>query len=104
SSIASPLSRLTFSIVQSLLEEFSRVEDSTYFSPVLTLPGGLDGFVVYYDASRIGLGCVLMQHDLNLRKRRWLDLLKDNDMSILYHSSKANVVADALSWLSMNSV
>jgi len=31
-------------------------------------------------------------------------LLKDNDMSILYHSSKANVVADALSWLSMNSV
>jgi len=29
---------------------------------VLTLPEGIDGFVVYCDASRIGLGCVLMQH------------------------------------------
>ncbi|XP_070002709.1 uncharacterized protein [Nicotiana sylvestris] len=31
--------------------------------PVLTLLEGADGFVVYYDASRIGLGYVLMQHD-----------------------------------------
>ncbi|KAF3648857.1 hypothetical protein FXO37_19239 [Capsicum annuum] len=29
--------------------------------PVLTLPDGSGGFVVYYDASRVGLGCVLMQ-------------------------------------------
>ncbi|WMV30062.1 hypothetical protein MTR67_023447 [Solanum verrucosum] len=28
---------------------------------VLTLPDGTDGFVVYCDASRVGLGCVLMQ-------------------------------------------
>ena len=28
-----------------------------------TLPEGTKGFVVYYDASRVGLGCVLMQHD-----------------------------------------
>ena len=31
-------------------------------------------------------------------------MLKDYDMSVLYHPSKANVVADALSRLSMNSV
>ncbi|XP_070045733.1 uncharacterized protein [Nicotiana tomentosiformis] len=35
--------------------------------------------------------------DLNLRQRRWLEILKDYDITILYHSSKAYVVADALS-------
>ncbi|WMV14528.1 hypothetical protein MTR67_007913 [Solanum verrucosum] len=34
---------------------------------------------------------------LNLRQSKWLELLKDYDMSILYHPGKANVVADALS-------
>ena len=34
---------------------------------------------------------------------RWLDLLKDYDMSILYHLRKDNVVADTLSKLSMSS-
>jgi hypothetical protein len=29
--------------------------------PVLTLPDASKDFVVYYDASRQGLGCVLMQ-------------------------------------------
>ncbi|KAH0709554.1 hypothetical protein KY284_010981 [Solanum tuberosum] len=46
---------------------------------------------------------VFTQKDLNLRRRRWLELLKDYDMSILYHPGKANVVADALSRLSMSS-
>ena len=32
-------------------------------APVLDLPNGRDGFVVYNDASRQGLGCVLMQND-----------------------------------------
>jgi hypothetical protein len=31
-------------------------------APVLTLPSGIEGFVVYSDASGKGLGCVLMQH------------------------------------------
>ena len=31
---------------------------------------------------------------LNLRHRRWMELLKDNDITILYHLEKANVVAD----------
>ncbi|KAL4386863.1 hypothetical protein GQ457_09G025380 [Hibiscus cannabinus] len=35
--------------------------------------------------------------ELNLRQRRWLELLKDYDLSIEYHPGKANVVADALS-------
>ncbi|XP_070020394.1 uncharacterized protein [Nicotiana sylvestris] len=37
------------------------------------------------------------QKKLNLRQRRWLELLKDYDVTILYHRGKANVVADALS-------
>jgi hypothetical protein len=34
---------------------------------------------------------------LNLRQRRWLELLKDYGLEIHYHPGKANVVADALS-------
>ena len=37
------------------------------------------------------------QKDLNMRQRRWLELVKDYDCEILYHPGKANVVADALS-------
>jgi hypothetical protein len=32
-----------------------------------------------------------------MRQRRWLELVKDYDLEIHYHSSKANVVVDALS-------
>ncbi|KAK8690955.1 hypothetical protein V6N13_074479 [Hibiscus sabdariffa] len=39
----------------------------------------------------------MTQKELNLRQRRWLELLKDYDHSIEYHPGKANVVADALS-------
>ncbi|WMV41066.1 hypothetical protein MTR67_034451, partial [Solanum verrucosum] len=109
------------------------LKDKLTSTSVLTLPEGTNGFVVYCDASRVGLGCVLMQHGkviayasrqfkvyeknypthdlelaaslqyvftqkgLNLRQRRWLELLKDYDMTVLYHPGKANVVADALS-------
>ncbi|XP_070007727.1 uncharacterized protein [Nicotiana sylvestris] len=37
------------------------------------------------------------QSDLNLKQRRWLELLKDYYITILYHPGKAIVVADALS-------
>ncbi|KAH0671324.1 hypothetical protein KY285_024119 [Solanum tuberosum] len=40
---------------------------------------------------------IISQRDLNSRQRRWIELLKDYDLSILYHPGKANVVADALS-------
>ena len=125
---------------------------------------GTKGYIVHYDTSRLGLGCVLVQHgkvvayvsrqlkvhemnypnhdldleavvfalkmwrhylygvhvdvytdhksleyvftqkELNLQQRRWLELLKDYDMSVLYHSEKTNMVANALSHLSMGSV
>nr|GFB88720.1 reverse transcriptase [Tanacetum cinerariifolium] len=126
-------------------------------APVLTLPPGSGGFQIYSDASKKGLGCVLMQHgkvityasrqlkpyevnypthdlelvtvvfalkiwrhylygescdvftdhkslkyiftqqELNMKQRRWLELLKDYDTNIQYQPRKANVVADALS-------
>jgi hypothetical protein len=40
---------------------------------------------------------IFTQNDLNLRQRRWLELIKDYDLGINYHPRKANVVADALS-------
>ncbi|GJR61558.1 putative reverse transcriptase domain-containing protein [Tanacetum coccineum] len=40
---------------------------------------------------------ILDQKELNMRQRRWLELLADYDSDIRYHPGKANVVADALS-------
>jgi hypothetical protein len=40
---------------------------------------------------------IFTQSNLNLRQRRWLELIKDYDLGINYHPEKANVVADALS-------
>nr|GEY35120.1 putative reverse transcriptase domain-containing protein [Tanacetum cinerariifolium] len=77
---------------------------------ILALPEGSENFVVYCDASHKGFGTVLMQkekviayasrqlkRELNMRQRRWLELLSDYDCEIRYHPGKANVVADALS-------
>ena len=40
---------------------------------------------------------IFTQKELNMRQRRWLELIKDYDMNLQYHPGKANVVADALS-------
>ncbi|GJS10090.1 putative reverse transcriptase domain-containing protein [Tanacetum coccineum] len=40
---------------------------------------------------------ILDQKELNMRQRRWLELLSDYDCELCYHLGKANVVADALS-------
>ncbi|GKE96131.1 putative reverse transcriptase domain-containing protein, partial [Tanacetum coccineum] len=86
-------------------------------APILALPEGNDNFIVYYDASHQGLGAVhylygtkcivftddkslqhiLDQKELNMRQRRWLELLADYDCEVRYHPRKANVVANALS-------
>jgi hypothetical protein len=40
---------------------------------------------------------IFTQTDLNLRQRRWLELIKDYDVGINYHPGKANIVVDTLS-------
>ena len=40
---------------------------------------------------------LLTQRKLNLRQRKWLELIKDYDLVIDYHLGKANVATDALS-------
>ncbi|GJZ95632.1 putative reverse transcriptase domain-containing protein [Tanacetum coccineum] len=104
---------------------FQLLKQKLCSSPILALPEGSKYFIAYCDASKKGLGTVLMQrekvisyasrqlkiheknyttHDLelgavelNMRQRRWLELLSDYDCEIRYHPGKANVVADALS-------
>ncbi|GKE16359.1 putative reverse transcriptase domain-containing protein, partial [Tanacetum coccineum] len=79
---------------------FQLLKKKLYSAPILALPEGSEDFVAYCDASKKGLGVVLMQREkkeLNMRQRRWLELLSDHDCEIRYHSGKANVVADALS-------
>ena len=168
SSIAAPHTALKknkakFEWTETCEKSFQELKDRLTSAPVLTLPKSGENYTVYCDASRVGLGCVLMQagkviayasrqlkvheknyptHDLelaavvfalklwrhylygvhvdvftdhkslqyvftqrelNLRQRRWLELLKDYDMNVHYHPGKANVVADALSRMSMGS-
>ncbi|KAK6119791.1 hypothetical protein DH2020_046460 [Rehmannia glutinosa] len=136
---------------------FQELKKRLTTAPVLALPKGTENFVVYSDASKEGLGAVLMQEgeviayasrklkpyeanyptndlelaaivfalkkwrhylygatftvytdhkslkylfsqkDLNLRQRRWMELIEDYHFDIQYHPGKANVVADALS-------
>lgn len=44
------------------------------------------------------------QKELNLRQCRWLELLKDYDVTIFYHPEKANMVANALSHKSVKNL
>ena len=137
--------------------KFSRTEKKIDYCPVLAPPDTKRDFEIYCDASRQGLGCILMQDrhvvayssrqlrphednypthdlelaavvhalktwrhyllgnrceiysdhqslkyiftqpDLNLRQRRWIELIKDYDLGISFTPGKANVMADALS-------
>nr|GEX54495.1 putative reverse transcriptase domain, ribonuclease H-like domain, aspartic peptidase domain protein [Tanacetum cinerariifolium] len=80
-------------------EAFQTLKQKLYSAPILALPKGTKEFVVYFDVSLKGFGAVLMQREkkeLNLRQRRWIELLSDYDCEILYHPGKASVVANAL--------
>nr|GEW12270.1 putative reverse transcriptase domain-containing protein [Tanacetum cinerariifolium] len=80
-------------------EAFQTLKQKLCFTPILALPEGTENFVVYSDASLKGFGVVLMQREkkeLNMRQRRWIELLSDYDCEIRYHPGKGNVVADAL--------
>jgi hypothetical protein len=50
---------------------------------------------IYTDHKR--LKYILTQPDLNMRQRRWLELIKDYELEVHDHPGKANVIADALS-------
>ncbi|KAL4360747.1 hypothetical protein GQ457_04G015530 [Hibiscus cannabinus] len=162
SKVAAPLTKLLqkgvkYEWLDARQKAFEKLKEALTNAPVLIQPVSGKEFVVYSDASYVGLVCVLMQegrvvayasrqlktheknyptHDielvavvfalkiwrhylygerctvytdhkslkylmtqkeLNLRQRRWLELLKDYDLSIEYHPSRENVVADALS-------
>jgi hypothetical protein len=162
STIAKPMTQLLkkdkkFEWTEACEKSFQELKERLTTAPVLVVPDVHQIFEIYCDASRKGLGCVLMQegkvvayasrqlrrheenyptHDLelaavihavkewrhfllgerceiytdhkslkyiftqpelNLRQRRWLELIKDYDIGIHYPSGKANVVADALS-------
>ena len=55
------------------------------------------GNPVHIYSDHKSLKYIFTQNELNLRQRRWLELIKDYDLEIHYHPGKANVVADALS-------
>ncbi|KAL4022778.1 hypothetical protein IC575_016523 [Cucumis melo] len=66
SRIASPLTQLTrkgtpFVWNPDCESSFQKLKQKLVFAPVLTVPDGFGGFVIYSDASKRGLGCVLMQ-------------------------------------------
>ena len=68
SSIDSPLTRLTQKIVKFQLSDdceksFTELKIRLTTAPVLTLPEVSEGYVIYCDASSVGLCCVLMQRD-----------------------------------------
>ncbi|GJS38307.1 putative nucleotidyltransferase, ribonuclease H, partial [Tanacetum coccineum] len=89
---------------KTLTEEnaFQTLKDKLCNTPILALPDGPEDFVVYCDASCVGLGYVLMQRgkviayasrhqkELNMRQRRWIELFSDYDCEIRYHPGKEN--------------
>ena len=67
SHLAMPLTRLTqkgakFEWTGKCEESFQELKKRLVSAPILTIPSGSGGFTIYSDASRKGLGCVLMQH------------------------------------------
>jgi hypothetical protein len=55
------------------------------------------GNAVYIYTDHKSLKCIFTQLDLNMRQRRWLELIKDYKLGVHYHPEKANIIADALS-------
>jgi hypothetical protein len=55
------------------------------------------GNVVHICTDHKSLKYIFTQPDLNMRQRRWLELIKDYELEVHYHPGKANIIADALS-------
>ena len=56
-----PQKKVKFLWSKSYEKSFQELKTRLTSAPVLTLPDGVDGFMVYCDALRVGLGCVLIQ-------------------------------------------
>ena len=68
SSIDSPLTRFTQKMVKfqwsdDCKKSFTELKTRMTTARILNLPKGSDGYVIYCDASRVFLGCVLVQRD-----------------------------------------
>ena len=68
SKLAAPLTKLTrkeenFVWSEACQQSFDELKWKLTSAPVLTLPSEQDGYTMYCDASKQGLGCVLMQHE-----------------------------------------
>jgi hypothetical protein len=55
------------------------------------------GNVVHIYIDHKSLKYIFTQLDLNMRQRRWLELIKDYELEVHYHPVKANIIADTLS-------
>ncbi|XP_074317877.1 uncharacterized protein LOC141653909 [Silene latifolia] len=93
SKIAKPLTSLMrkenrFVWDESCEKAFLTLKERLTTAPILALPDGNDNF----------------EKELNMRQRRWIELIGDYDMDLLYHEGKANVVADALSRKSIHAL
>ncbi|GJV91285.1 putative reverse transcriptase domain-containing protein [Tanacetum coccineum] len=116
SKIAKPMTKLTQKKVKFVWGDkqeatFQLLKQKLCSAPILALPEGSKDFIAYCDASKKGLGAVLMQrekvtayasrqlkiHEKNYTTHDWELRARDYDCEIRYHPGKANVVADALS-------
>ena len=70
------------------------MKDRLTTTPMLTLPEGTKGFIVYCDASRVGLGCGLMQHGKVIAYESMK--LKVHDKNYLTHDLELAAVVFAL--------
>nr|GEX43834.1 retrotransposon protein, putative, Ty3-gypsy subclass [Tanacetum cinerariifolium] len=89
--ISKPLSKLTqknkkYEWGMEEKEAFQTLKQKLCSAPILALPEGTKNFIYILD-----------QKELNMRQRRWIELLSDYDCEIRYHPGKGNVVADVLS-------
>ena len=67
SKMAGPMTQLTrkgvkFQWTEPCEQSFHKLKNRLVSAPMLTIPDGSDGFVIYSDASKHGLGCILMQN------------------------------------------
>ena len=99
SRIATPLTALTkknvkFDWTEAQENAFNVLKERLSSAPILSLPYGTEGFVIYSDASKLGLGCMLMQEGkvIAYASRQ----LKDHEKNYPTHDMELAAVVFAL--------